>query len=221
MFNGFTDATIDFMWNLRFNNERPWFNAHKEEFLEVLDRPMKALAAEVLERLQAQFPERTWYLHVSRIYRDARRLYGHGPYKDHLWFTMRCDASRGAEVPAFFFELSPENYGFGMGFYWASADMMERYRRAILGNPRALEPLAERLNAQDTFALGGKDYARPKGDVGELLNPWFNKRVLDLSCMRGHDDLLFSPALVDALVRGFAFLVPYYDYLDAIMKRAD
>ena len=82
MFNGFTDATIDFMWNLRFNNERPWFNAHKEEFLECLDRPMKALAAEVLERLQAQFPDRTWYLHVSRIYRDARRLHGHGPYKD-------------------------------------------------------------------------------------------------------------------------------------------
>ena len=221
MFNGFTDGTIDFMWNLRFNNERPWFNAHKEEFLECLDRPMKALAAEVLERLQAQFPDRTWYLHVSRIYRDARRLHGHGPYKEHLWFTLRCDASRGPEIPAFFFELSPENYGFGMGFYWARAEMMERYRRAILGNPRELETLAARFNAQDTFQLDGKDYARPKGDVGALLNPWFNTRVLDLSCARAHDDLLFSPALVDELVRGFAFLVPYYDYLDAIMKRAD
>ena len=30
MFTGFTDATVDFLWGIRFNNERPWFEAHKE-----------------------------------------------------------------------------------------------------------------------------------------------------------------------------------------------
>ena len=29
MFTGFTDATVDFMWGIRFNNERPWFEDHK------------------------------------------------------------------------------------------------------------------------------------------------------------------------------------------------
>ena len=29
MFTGFTDATVDFMWGIRFNNERPWFEAQK------------------------------------------------------------------------------------------------------------------------------------------------------------------------------------------------
>ena len=24
MFTGFTDAAVDFMWGIRFNNERPW-----------------------------------------------------------------------------------------------------------------------------------------------------------------------------------------------------
>lgn len=28
-------------------------------------------------------------LKTSRIYRDARRLFGRGPYKDHLWFCVR------------------------------------------------------------------------------------------------------------------------------------
>ena len=50
---------------------------------------------------------------------------------------------------------------------------------------------------------------------------WYNKRVLDLSCVREHDDLLFSPALTDALVRGFGFLLPYYDYLEAVTRRED
>ena len=221
MFNGFTDGTIDFMWNLRFNNERPWFNAHKEEFLECLDRPMKALAAEVLERLQAQFPDRTWYLHVSRIYRDARRLHGNGPYKENLWFTLRCDSSRGPEIPAFYFEITPHNYSYGMGFYWAKANTMACFRRAIDADPLPLTALAERLNAQDTFVLTGQDYARAKGDPGALLRPWYNKRVLDLSCVREHDNLLFSPALVEELVRGFSFLLPYYDYLEAVTRRED
>ena len=31
MFTGFTDATVDFMWGIRFNNERAGFEAHKED----------------------------------------------------------------------------------------------------------------------------------------------------------------------------------------------
>ena len=28
MFTGYCDNTIDFLWGIRFNNERPWFEAH-------------------------------------------------------------------------------------------------------------------------------------------------------------------------------------------------
>ena len=42
-FNGFTKATIDFMWELRLNNNRPWFEANKDTFIRELQTPMKAL----------------------------------------------------------------------------------------------------------------------------------------------------------------------------------
>ena len=108
-----------------------------------------------------------------------------------------------------------------MGFYWAKANTMACFRRAIDADPLPLTALAEQLNAQDTFVLTGQDYARAKGDPGTLLRPWYNKRVLDLSCVREHDDLLFSPALTEELVRGFGFLLPYYDYLEAVTRRED
>ena len=73
MFTGFSDATIDFLWELRFHNERPWFLEHKQVFLDTLDRPMKALAADVTAALEQAYPQRKWYLHVARIYRDARQ----------------------------------------------------------------------------------------------------------------------------------------------------
>ena len=220
-FHGFTPQAAEFLWELRFQNERPWFNANKEEFLELVDRPFRALGNEVFEQMQAAFPRREWYLHISRIYRDARRLYGRGPYKDHLWFTLRCDVSKDEEVPAFYFGFDPEGYDFGMGYYVSKADFMERYRRVTLANPKPLEKLARRFQKQDTFVLSGKDYVRKKVEHSPLLDPWLNKRWVSLDCTRGHDALSQSAALTEALVKGFSFLVPYYDYFDALRHRAD
>ena len=221
MFTGYSEKVGDFFWELRFNNSREWFNPRKAEFDQLVMQPTKALANELYDWFQEQYPALGLNLHISRIYRDARRLHGNGPYKENLWFTLRCDSSRGPEIPAFYFEITPHNYSYGMGFYWAKANTMACFRRTIDADPLPLTALAKRLNAQDTFALAGQDYVRPKGDPGALLSPWYNKRVLDLSCVRAHDDLLFSPALTDELVRGFGFLLPYYDYLEGVTRRED
>ena len=44
MFRGFSKETSEFLWELSFNNERPWFQAHKEQFELCLNEPFKALA---------------------------------------------------------------------------------------------------------------------------------------------------------------------------------
>ena len=31
MFQGFSQGAVDFLWGVRFNNERSWFEAHKQE----------------------------------------------------------------------------------------------------------------------------------------------------------------------------------------------
>ena len=103
MFEGFTTQTSDFLWELAFHNERPWFLAHKEQFEQLLNRPLKALAADTAALMEQRFPSRGFKLHVSRIYRDARRLFGRGPYKDHLWFSLKSNEIL-LEGPMFWFE---------------------------------------------------------------------------------------------------------------------
>ena len=49
MFEGYSPETIDFLWGIRFNNERAWFLEHKEEYQNYLLAPTKALAEEVYE----------------------------------------------------------------------------------------------------------------------------------------------------------------------------
>lgn len=46
-FTGFYPETIDFLWGIRLNNNREWFEAHKADYQRFLWEPMKALAADV------------------------------------------------------------------------------------------------------------------------------------------------------------------------------
>ena len=216
MFTGFSDATIDFLWELRFHNERPWFLEHKQVFLDTLDRPMKALAADVTAALEQAYPDRKWYLHVARIYRDARRLHGNGPYKENLWFTLRCDSSRGPEIPAFYFEITPHNYSYGMGFWAPKAALMEAYRKAVDEHPEVLEKLVKRFNKQAQFTLSGPEYARKKTAPSPLLAAWYNKKSINLQHDAAPDERMFSQELAQDIIEGFRTLMPLYKYFDAL-----
>lgn len=218
MFQGYSDATVDFLWGIRFNNDRSWFNEHKEEYLQYLYYPTVELGKEVYDAFAEKFPDLRLNLHISRIYRDARRLHGRGPYKDHLWFSLRPEQGVESRLPVFWFEVAPEQWSYGMGFWNATPAMMEAFRRETTQNPAALEKLARNLNRQDSFTLQGREYARPKACPSDLLQPWFNKKSIVLGCDRLWDDVACSHALVDTLIEGFAFLEPYYTHFAAFCK---
>ena len=208
-FQGFTRETSDFLWELAFHNERPWFLEHKEQYLRVLKEPFDALGAALQEEMNKRHPEGEWNVHISRIYRDARRLYGRGPYKDHLWLTV-WDGLPGEDNPAFWFEISAASYSSGVGFYDADASQMEAWRAYIRSDIGGMERLARRLNRQKEFSLSGEDYKRPKGDVGELLNPWYNKRWLGITAEHDFGGDALKPDFPRILADGFDFLMPYY-----------
>lgn len=213
MFQGFSQQTIDFMWGIRFNNERSWFAAHKEEYKACFYQPMRALADEVYERFMDAHGDLDLMCRVSRIYRDARRLHGRGPYKDRLWFSMERPKDQWIAQPVYWFELEPEGYSYGLGYWMAPPVTMAKLRARIDRDPKPLEKLVRAFHRQDVFTLEGEDYKRPKGDPGKLLSPWYNKRGFSLSCARKHDSLIFSHDLADVLLEGYEQLLPFYRYL--------
>ena len=56
MFQGYTQETVDFMWGIRFNNERGWFLEHKQQYQTQLLEPTRALGEQVYEGVQAMLP---------------------------------------------------------------------------------------------------------------------------------------------------------------------
>ena len=211
MFQGFSQNAIDFLWGIRLNNEREWFLAHKQDYLTYVDAPMRALAAEVFAAMDAEFPDVAFRPHVSRIYRDARRLHGRGPYKDHLWFVLEHPSEERAGRPALYFELAPNYYSYGCGFWDMDAATAAKHRARIDSDPKPLEKLARRLN-KSRFRLDGPEYKRSKGDAGKLLNPWYNRKNLAVTYDDNPEGVLFTPQLKDELLEAFRFLMPYYEY---------
>lgn len=219
-FQGFSAQVSDFFWELRFNNERPWFEAHKDEYKTQVQQPLKALADELFVWFQDRHPELHMNLHVSRIYRDARRLFGRGPFKDHLWISFQA-GDEWNNVPCFYFEIGAEGWGYGMGCWTGEASFAQRFRRQVDRDPAALEKLLARLNAQDVFRLSGQRYAKSKGHTGEPIEDWYNMKGWSLTADVPYDEVSASRALVERIEQGFDFLLPYYDYLNRAYRSAD
>lgn len=212
MFEGFTPGAGDFLLALKFNNERPWFLAHKAEFEDLVNTPFKALAMSTAEIMSQRRPEMGLNLHVARIYRDARRLHGGGPYKDHLWFSLKNwdGLLRG---PMFWFEVGAVDYSFGMGFYSCSAAQMTSFRQSIEANPARFSRIIKPILARGEYETDNEPYVKLKKDMGELLNPWYNGRRVGVVCTRPFGGELLSPDLPRVLADEFELLTPLYNYL--------
>ena len=213
MFQGFSQGAVDFLWGVRFNNERSWFEAHKQEYLDLVIAPLQELGRQVHAAMTAAYPKEQLNLHVSRIYRDARRLHGRGPYKDHLWFTIRPEQEGWTHVPAFYFEIAPEYHSLGMGYYGAEPVTMAKFRSRIDRDPAPMEKLARRLSRQHRFALEGEMYKRPKGGPPAPCSfPGTTGKTSTLTWDRNCEGSLFTPSWLGQAEESFLFLKPYYDY---------
>ena len=214
MFTGFTDETVDFMWGIRFNNERTWFEAHKDVYLTQFYQPMRELSAELYDFIREKRSDYGLISKVTRIYRDARRLHGRGPYKDSLWFSVEQPSEQWTAHPTLWFELSPDGWYCGMGYYMPKPLTMAKLRARIDRDPKTMEALTRRLNGQQELTLETEDYKRPRAAApSPLLEPWYKMKSFSILHQDKLTEELFSREIVDHLKRDFEFLLPYYDYV--------
>ena len=212
MFQGFSEKTGAFLWELAFHNERPWFLAHKQEFEDEVNAPFRALAADSFALFNERFPDFEGRVHISRIYRDARRLFGRGPYKDHLWFSIK-PARVLHEGPDFWFLLEPAQISFGMGFFMPSPAQMEAFRRAVDANPARFRRLAGEVERKG-WQLDGEEYKRPKGSHGDpLIDAWYNRRWLGVEKRFDLGGDAFTAALPALLCDAWSELMPMHRFL--------
>ena len=91
MFAGFSQAALDFLNDIRFNNNQAFYAANQARYERFVKRPMRELSDELAPVVQLIDPKldtrpgRT----MSRIRRDTRYTKDKSPFRDHAWLGWR------------------------------------------------------------------------------------------------------------------------------------
>jgi len=173
---------------------------------------MKELARDVFEKMSADYTKHGFAHKVSRIYKDARRVRDGEPYRYNMWFSIEKPSEEWTATPVFWFEIFPEKWRYGLGYYQAKANTMAKFRARIDRNTSAFEKLITPLTKQNEFALEGDEYKRAKTAPSPITQDWYNKKSLILVHQQENGEELFSSKLVERLTSGYKFLMPFYDY---------
>ncbi|MBI5748337.1 MAG: DUF2461 domain-containing protein, partial [Nitrospinae bacterium] len=216
-FNGFSQKTLDFLRNLKANNNKTWFEANKKNYQKYLLEPLQNLVVylgEFMLTIDPHFEIRPAVNKtISRIYRDTRFSKDKSPFRDTMWITFKRPNNDWKDAPAYFFEISPDSYRYGMGFYSASKETMDRLREMIVRKSKEFFKVVSLYSKQKVFVVEGEKYKRIlNNNIPEEFQDWYQKKNLYLVCNRVIDDTLFSRKLLDDLESGFGLIAPFYHY---------
>lgn len=215
IFRGFTPQAPAFLAELAMNNNKTWFEEHRAQYKELVYRPMELLVMALTPTLLeidhgiVMTPRKC----ISRIHRDTRFSKDKSPYRSNCWLTLRRPVLEWQDNPCFYFEITPVDYRYGMGFYAAERETMDKLRALMDHDVEAFRKAISFYN-NGTFALEGDAYKRLiKPDVPEDLLPWYQKKNFYLACNRKLDDRLWSVGILEDLKSGFQELADFYHYL--------
>jgi uncharacterized protein (TIGR02453 family) len=223
MFTGFPEATIQFFLSLRFNNHVTFFEEHKEEYLKNVQAPFYAFIDEMaphMREIDSGMEVRPAKC-LARIRRDVRFTRDKSPFRDHLWLLFRKAAEPREGSLMFWFEVSPESTGWGMGFWGENRPVFDLMRRRMAANPKAFSDILESCRlAEHTLQMGGESFKRmavPE-QIPTGLQPWYTAKELYIHQSEAQLNWIYSPGIIDRVARDFKALAPMYKALRGLME---
>lgn len=164
----YTQSTFDFFHNLRENNNRTWWLAHKDQYDGFVAAPTKA----IMQDLEVQYGPG----HFFRANRDIRFSHDKSPYKLNASFSIGGPAGTGM-----YFEVSSNGIFVGGGMYEPRPDQLQRWRE-LFNKPKVVAEIKKFLKSSEEMGLTlshemevktaprGWDKAHPEIDFIRLKN---------------------------------------------------
>ncbi len=136
-FAGFPPEALTFLRGLKKHNDREWFAAHKEEYLEYVKLPMQSLIAALAAPIGAIVPGMVVDPKKSmfRIHRDTRFSRNKDPYKTHVAAIFHLPG-RWTDSAALYFHVEPGKVFLAGGVYMPDGAQLKKIRAAIAAKPK-------------------------------------------------------------------------------------
>lgn len=226
MFQGFPEETIRFFLDLRFHNEASWFHAHTDQYEQWVKKPFHQFVEAItptLLKIDPQMEIRPGRC-IARIHRDVRFSKDKSPYRDHLWTVFWRMGEEKDRSVMYWFEFTPENIHWGLGFCGKNPAIMEAMRSMILLYP---SKFTEALKASGLpcgeLVLQGEQYVKkpiPEA-VPEALKSIYNRKEFYIQRMGIPFSAVYSADLVELVSSDYLQLKPMYALLREISDMAE
>jgi uncharacterized protein (TIGR02453 family) len=162
----FTPELFRWLRKLKRNNDRQWFQAQKETYIEVVRDPLLRFIADVgprLDRISPRFvaDPRPTGGSMFRIYRDTRFSRDKSPYKTHAAAQFRHEAGKDVHAPGFYLHLSPGDVFIGGGIWHPDGKTLTAIRERLVDDPAVWKKAISGRAFKRDFELGGDSLKRP------------------------------------------------------------
>ncbi len=220
-FQGFPEGILDFFEKLRANNNKDWFDAHRDRFDDEVLNPAKAFVESMGRRLLVIAP----HIHaeprmngsIFRIYRDVRFSKDKTPYKSHLAIWLWEGSSRKGDSAGFYLHLEPGNLSLGAGIYRFDKNQMNRYRKAVdePSSGERLSSIIESVGSKEGFGIGGELYKKvPRGyDPDHPRGGLLKRKGLYAHTRSEPPHLVHTPELLDYCFERYHAMLPLHKWL--------
>jgi uncharacterized protein (TIGR02453 family) len=210
--------SLDFLTELSKNNDRDWFNSHKDRYIEARDNII-AFADALLGEMNRHdnIETASGKKSVYRIYKDVRFAKDKTPYNTH-WsasFKRATKKLRGG----YYFRIEPGNSGLVAGFWGPGPDDMNRVRQDIDANYQAWRDLLGDKTLIETFGnlygeqLGSapRGYAKDHPAIQLLRYKQFMLRHLF------SDEEVLSPDFLYKMNDVFKKMRPFLNFMSEVL----
>ena len=210
--------SLGFLTALSKNNDRDWFNNHKDRYIEARDNII-AFADALLGEMNKHdhIETASGKKSVYRIYKDVRFAKDKIPYNTH-WsasFKRATNKLRGG----YYFRIEPGNSGLVAGFWGPGPDDMKRIREDIDTNYPAWRDLLGDKTFVETFGnlygeqLGSapRGYAKDHPAIDLLRYKQFMLRYLF------SDEEVLSPDFLYKMNDMFKKIRPFLNFMSEVL----
>lgn len=213
--------TLEFLNQLKQNNNKAWFEEHKSEYLAAKE-DFTVFIGELLDQMAAFEPEFGLLRPkdcVFRIYRDVRFSKDKTPYKTHLAAGINKGGKR-VHHPGYYLHIVPDGQSFfGGGIWHPEAKMLANIRQEIDYNSEEFLQILNNIEATGHFGAmeDNESLKRPPKGYQEN-NPvikYLKMKNFILSRSLSKKEIT-SKKLLDSIVASYQELRP----LNAFIARA-
>jgi uncharacterized protein (TIGR02453 family) len=216
-----TKETVKFLKDLKKNNDREWFNAHKEKFLEAHQNFLEV--TQTLINKVAAFDKSLKGVDakdaVFRIYRDIRFSKDKSPFKTHFGANLK-GKSVSCSNAGYYFHLEPGGSFLAGGIHMPEASCLKAIREDISDKGKDFLKIINDKKFKTHFTLHGEKLTKvPKGFEKDDPMAEYLKHKEFIAIYHLKDSEIISEDLVSDCASIFKSMMPLNEFLnDALPK---